>query len=103
MASIQRNGICVSQDHSNEVNTQRNNVIRQRVDAENEHFLLSKFAKFMVKVEHQSKLYRHCIACEWVCSCMRMLDKCIMGYFADEIVQWSYGSTLANTILYAYG
>lgn len=54
--------VCHKTTH--EVNTQRNNVIRQRVDAENEHFLLSKFAKFMVKVEHQSKLYRHCIACE---------------------------------------
>lgn len=52
-------------------------------------FSLSKFAKFMVKVEHLSKLCRHfyCVTvrytyinlreyvCVWVCS----LDKCIMG------------------------
>lgn len=33
MAKIRRNGICVSQEHSKEVNTYRNNVIRLRYDA----------------------------------------------------------------------
>lgn len=29
--------------------------------------------------------------------CVRVLDKCIMGYFAGEIVQRSYGLTLVQT------